>query len=203
VGKLIVIVGNSGVGKTTFAQQLCHLGSFSTGLEQHAERPFQALFSQDLPRYALANQMDYLLFRAEQERAIRQGELTGVMDGGLDQDFFVFTRLFYRRGYLTDADYRLCERMYRFIRQGLPPPDLIIRLVAPLDVIAARYARRSRGLEIAKIEDLEEMEHLLDDWLGAVTDSPILTVDASDDDPGYVRVLVEVGLALNYHLNNR
>ncbi len=93
--------------------------------------------------------------------------------------------------------------MYRFIRQGLPPPDLIIRLVAPLEVIAARYARRSRGLEIAKIEDLEEMEHLLDDWLGAVTDSPILTVNASTDDPGYVRVLGEVGPALNYHLNNR
>ena len=147
--------------------------------------------------------MDYLLFRAEQERSIRQGELTGVMDGGLDQDFFVFTRLFYRRGYLTDAEYRLCERMYRFIRQELPPPDLIIRLVAPPEVIAARYARRSRGLEIAKIEDLEEMEHLLDDWLGAVTDSPILTVDASDDDPGYVRLLGEVGPALNYHLKNR
>lgn len=202
MGKLITIVGNSGIGKTTFAQQLCHLGPFSTGLEQHVERSFQVLFSQDLLRYALANQIDYLLFRAEQERAIRQGELTGVMDGGLDQDFIVFTRLFYRRGYLTEAEYRLCERMYRFIRQGLPPPDLIIRLVAPLEVIAARYARRSRGLEIAKIEDLEEMEHLLDDWLGAVTDSPILTIDVSDDDPGYIRVLGEVGLALNYHLNN-
>jgi deoxyadenosine/deoxycytidine kinase len=203
VGKLLVIVGNSGVGKTTFAQQLCRLGSFSTGLEQHVERPFQALFSQDLPRYAPANQMDYLLFRAEQERAIRQGELTGVMDGGLDQDFFVFTRLFHRRGYLTEAEYRLCERMYRFVRQGLPPPDLIIRLVAPLEVIAARYAGRSRGLEIAEIKDLQEIEALLDDWLGAVADSPILTIDASDDDPGYVRPLGEVGPALNYHLNSR
>ena len=190
--RLITVVGNSGVGKTTFAQQLCRLGAFSTGWEQHAERPFQALFSQDLPRYALANQVDYLLLRAEQESAIRLGATTGVMDGGLEQDFFVFTRLFYRRGYLTKEEYRLCERIFHFIRQFLPPPDLIIRLVAPLEVVAERYARRSRGLEIAKIDDLMELEKLLNDWLGTVTDSPLLTVDASPDDPGYAQALEDV-----------
>jgi deoxyadenosine/deoxycytidine kinase len=192
MSRLFVIVGNSGVGKTTFTQQLCRLGSFSTGLEQHVERPFQALFARDLPRYALANQVDYLLFRAGQEMAIRQGAASGVMDGGLDQDFYVFTRLFYRRGYLTQDEYRLCERLFGFIRQVLPPPDLIIRLVAPLEVIAGRYAGRGRGLEIAKTEDLVELERYLDDWLGAVEDSPILTVDASQDDPGYDQAVKDV-----------
>jgi deoxyadenosine/deoxycytidine kinase len=114
------------------------------------------------------------------------------MDGGLEQDFFVFTRLFYRRGYLTEAEYRLCEQLYRFIRQELPPPDLIIRLTAPLEVVAARYAWRSRSLEIARIEDLAEIELLLDDWLGGHTGSPVLAVDASKDDPGYARAIGEV-----------
>lgn len=185
MSKLITIVGNSAVGKTTFTQQLCRLGAFTTGLEQHVERPFQALFARDLPRYALANQVDYLLYRAGQEMAIRQDELTGVMDGGLDQDFFVFTRHFYRRGYLTQAEYRLCEQLFYFIRQSLPPPDLIVYLVAPLEVVADRHARRSRGLEIAKIEDLVELEALLDGWLSAVKESPILIINASRDDPDY------------------
>jgi len=182
VGKLLVIVGNSGVGKTTFTQQLCHLGSFSTGLEQHVEQPFQALFSQDLPRYALANQMDYLLFRAEQERVIRQGELTGVMDGGLEQDFFVFTRLFFRRGYLTEDEYRLCERLYRFIRQDLPPPDLIIYLNAPVAVAMQRYAQRGRILEIAALADLADMDRLLSDWMASVDSSQVIELDASRDE---------------------
>ena len=192
MGKLIVIVGNSGVGKTTFTRELCRAGSFATGLEQHIERPFQALFSQDLHRFALANQVDYLLFRAKQEQAIRQGAATGILDGGLDQDFFVFTRHFYNRGYLTGDEFHLCESLYRFFRVVLPPPDLIVRLVAPLEVVAERYARRSRGLEIAKIDDLMELEKLLDDWLDTVTESPLLTVDASLDDQGFTQALEDV-----------
>lgn len=192
MGKLIIVVGNSGVGKTTFAQALCRAGSFATGLEQHVERPFQARFSQELSRYALANQVDYLLFRAGQEHAIRDGEVTGVLDGGLDQDFYVFTRHFFNRGYLMQDEFQLCESLYRFFRLFLPPPDLIIRLVAPLEVVAERYARRSRRLEIAKIDDLMELEHLLDHWLSTASRSPILTVDASLDDPDYTRPLQEV-----------
>ena len=64
--KLISIVGASGVGKTTFVNTLAKTGKFATAFEQHAERPFQSLFKQD-NKYALANQMDYLLLRAEQD----------------------------------------------------------------------------------------------------------------------------------------
>ena len=197
MGKLVTTVGNTGIGKTTLTRELCRAGAFATGLEQHIERPFHALFSQDLHRFALANQVDYLLLRAEQELAIRQGSVTGVLDGGLDQDFHVFTRLFYNRGYLTGDEFHLCESMFRFFRVVLPPPDLIVCLVAPLEVVAERYARRSRGLEIARIDDLKELENLLDDWLSAVTESPILIVDASPDDPGYTRVLEDVLAAIN------
>ena len=67
MNKLIVIVGPSGVGKTTLARALCEKHDFAIAYEQHEERPFQTLFKQD-PKYALANQLDYLLYRAEQER---------------------------------------------------------------------------------------------------------------------------------------
>ena len=59
-------------------------------------------------------------------------------------------------------------------------------------MVAERYARRSRGLEIAKIDDLLELEKLLDDWLSAVTECPILIVDASPDDPGFAQALEDV-----------
>ena len=60
---LITIVGASGVGKTALVQALGRTGMFSTAYEQHVERPFQSLFKPD-SRYALANQIDYLLLRA-------------------------------------------------------------------------------------------------------------------------------------------
>lgn len=181
MGKLVTIVGNSGVGKTTLTKELCRVAPFITGLEQHEERPFQKQFSFDLRRYALANQIDYLLYRAEQEQYIRQSSSVGIQDGGLEEDFYVFTRHFYRKGYFSEEEYRLCERVYLLVRSFLPAPDVIIRLTAPLSVVAERYLKRGRGLEIATVEDLAELEELLSDWIRGVESIPIITVDAGSD----------------------
>jgi deoxyadenosine/deoxycytidine kinase len=187
------------VGKTTLTRQLCQAGGdlhgdhFITGLEQHAGRPFQQLFASAAPfssdhyRYALANQVDYLLLRAEQELAIRKDAQDGVVDGGLEMDFFVFTRLFHQKGYLDNAAYQLCQRMYHLLRQLLPPPDLLIYLSAPLEVISGRFAQRGRPVEIATPADVEAMQNWLEDWLQGWTESPILVLDASVDDPDYAR----------------
>src|SRR6266508_188647 len=121
MNKLISIVGASGVGKTALVQALSKTGKFTIAYEEHAERPFQALFKNDA-RYALANQIDYLLLRAEQEKALRASPKIGLIDGGLDLDFHGFTRLFHRRGLLTDPEFDLCRRVYHFIRELLPHP---------------------------------------------------------------------------------
>lgn len=192
LGKLIAVVGNTGVGKTTFVRNLCRAVEFTTGLEQHEERPFQDLFSLDHKRYALANQIDYMLLRAEQEIEIRTGKITGVQDGGLDQDFFVFTRLFFRKGYLTDNEYALCERFYLVLRESLPSPELMVWMRAPLDKIAERYNRRDRRLGIAMIEDMENMEDLLEDWLGENGTSPLFVIDSEADDRRYAKAIPKV-----------
>jgi deoxyadenosine/deoxycytidine kinase len=182
---LIAVVGNSGVGKTTFVKALCAAGGFSSGLEQHGERPFQQRFAQELTRYALTNQVDYMLLRAEQELAIRRGPGIGVVDGGLEQDFHVFTRLFHQNGYLSQAEFELCERQYHFYRELLPPPDLTIWLQAPLEAIIERFTRRQRALQIAQLEDLQQMETLLREWLGAHSPTPLLCMDVTTEELSY------------------
>ena len=193
MGRLIAVVGNSGVGKTTLARQLCRLGDFSTGLEQHEERPFQRLFaaaepfSMDHQFYAFANQLDYLLLRAEQELAIRRSFQDGIVDGGLEVDFYIFTHLFHQKGYLGQAAFQLCERTYHLLRQLLPAPDLLIYLDAPLEVIARRFEQRGRALEIARLADLQAMQALLTQWLEHWSASPVFKIDASIADPDYAK----------------
>jgi deoxyadenosine/deoxycytidine kinase len=189
LGKLVAIVGNSGVGKTTLAERLRARGDFAVGLEQQIERPFQAFFKTDLRRYAFANQVDYLLLRAEQELALRGSPQPGILDGGLEEDFYVFTRHFHNKGYLDEAEFQLCQRLYHLLRQTLPPPDVILRLAAPLDVILARFASRGRALEIATLDDLQALEILLSDWLAGVDEIPVVIIDASADDPSYEGVV--------------
>ena len=184
MGKLIVVVGNSGVGKTALVKSLCANNKHGTGLEEHVGRPFQTLFKTD-HRYALANQVDYLLLRAEQERFIRQGLKSGIQDGGLEMDFQVFTRLFLYKGFLSMQEFSICERLYDQIRSAQPPPEVIIWMQAPLDVVTARFALRGRALEIAERDDLKDIDLLLQRWLMLLEPKSLIRLDASKDDPTY------------------
>ena len=181
MGKLIAVVGNTAVGKTTLVQRLADAEICASGFEQHAERPFQRAFAADLPRYALANQVDYFLLRAEQEHAIRGQPGFGLVARRLDEDFYVFARHFWRKGYLSNAEYDLCVRLHTQIRRCAPPPDLFIFLTAPLAVIERRFQQRSRTLEIAQRADLAQLNELVTTWMAGERTTPILTVDASTD----------------------
>jgi deoxyadenosine/deoxycytidine kinase len=183
MNKLIVIVGVSGVGKTTLASALSKKEKFEIALEQHSERPFQALFKQDA-RYALANQMDYLMYRAEQERELRKNDVPALMDGGLDLDFYGFTRLFHTRGFLNSAEFDLCYRFYSFTRSLLPPPDLVIALTADSHIISQRLAARNR-INIASNEDAELLEGYVNKWLESIPESKIIKLNVSQENSEY------------------
>jgi deoxyadenosine/deoxycytidine kinase len=179
MGRLITVVGASGVGKTSLAQALTKTGKFTGVYELHTERPFQVLFKQD-PHYALANQLDYLLYRTEQERELRASPLIGVVDGGLDLDFHGFTRLFHARGLLGDPEFDLCRRFYELTRQLLPPPDLIIHLTAREEIIRQRLAWRER-INIASADDTALFNSFLDEWLATISPSKLLHLDVSEE----------------------
>jgi len=180
---LISIVGASGVGKTTLARALCKAHHFILAYEQHAERPFQALFKQDA-KYALANQLDYLLYRAEQERELRNGDMPALMDGGLDLDFHGFTRLFHAHGWLTDEEFGLCRRFYEHTRSLLPPPDLIVSLSISDEVIRQRLASRSR-INIASSEDTSLFNSFVEEWLDSMPASRLLRLGVSGESANY------------------
>jgi deoxyadenosine/deoxycytidine kinase len=192
MNKLITVVGASGVGKTALVQALSKTGYFTTAYEQHAERPFQALFKND-PRYALANQIDYLLLRAEQERMLRSTSKIGLMDGGLDLDFHGFTRLFHSHGLLADPEHDLCRRIYTFIRESLPLPELIVRLCADDSTVADRLSTRDR-INIASATDTTLFNSFLDEWLASLPSHQILELDVSHETLAYehsVRSILE------------
>jgi len=205
MGKLVTIIGNSGAGKTTLTRLLCETWDhrYTPFLEQHIERPFQQTFQQNLSKNSLANQIDYMLYRAEQEQTIRQHALIGVQDGGLDQDFFIFIRLFYAKGYLKQPEFELCQRFYTLLRQVLPYPDVVILLSAPVDILVKRRSQRAREIDITQQDDLNAMEGLIQDWMrqSPFTNSTVL-VDVSRDDPGLSNNLERISQIIEQSLGS-
>jgi deoxyadenosine/deoxycytidine kinase len=189
MGKLITVIGNCGIGKTALTMKLCEAGSFVALLEKNVDRPFQKSFQDNLKGFSLPNQIDFFLFRAEQEIFVRKNDIVGVQDGGLDQDYHVFTQCFHQKGYLNDEEYLLCERLYSILRQFLPLPDLIIKLSAPNSVLVNRMVKRQRDIDIIKPEDLLEMENIIEEWLAKASSVPVIHIDSSEDDPSYITVI--------------
>ena len=183
MNNLIVVVGASGAGKTSLVRALTKAGNFAVAYEQHIERPFQALFKQDA-RFALANQLDYLLYRTEQEKELRTALKTGLVDGGLDLDYHGFTRLFHARGLLSDSGFDLCRRFYKLARELQPLPDLIVHLCVEESIIQQRLAGRER-INIASAEDTALFNSFLDEWLSTISPLKLLSLDVSTESPSY------------------
>jgi deoxyadenosine/deoxycytidine kinase len=141
------------------------------------------LFKEDR-RYALANQIDYLLLCAEQEKQLRSSEEIGLMDSGLDLDFHGFTRLFHRRGWLTDPEFDLCRRVYLFLREAMPRPELIVHLCADEGTIADRLYMRDR-INIASAEDTALFHSFLEEWLATIPPDQVLELDVSRETVDY------------------
>lgn len=187
MAQLISIIGVSGAGKTSLVRALAQQKEFALGLEDHAARPFQSLFKQD-SRHAFANQFDFLLFRAEQERLLRLDPRPALTDGGLDLDFHGFTRLFHTRGWLNDPELELLRRYYTWTRELLPPPDLIIHLTISDEVVRSRLSARER-INIASADDAALLASFLDDWLAAVPSERLLRLDVTREPDDYRNVI--------------
>ena len=182
MGNLVVVVGNTGSGKTTLTRLLCEELSYLPYWEHPTKRVFHKRFACDPKRWSLANQIDFLVFSAEQEWMIRQSTTNGVQDGGLDLVFHVFTRYMFETGRMGQDEYDLCHRTYTLIRQVLPPPDVVIRVSASLPVLARRRKGRGRLTDesIIGTDELAAFELLLDRWTQQIDKAPVLSVDSMD-----------------------
>ena len=142
--RYIVVEGPIGAGKTSLARVLAqHLGGEEL-FERPEENPFLERFYGDMPRYALPTQLTFLFQRADQLSGVGQFDMfrrVTIADFLLDKDP-LFARL-----NLSDAEYRLYEKVYSHLRPQTPTPDFVIYLQAPVDTLIDRVHRRGVDFE--------------------------------------------------------
>jgi deoxyguanosine kinase len=178
----IAIEGPLGVGKTSLAERLATRLDATAVLED-AENPFLADFYAGRPGAALQAQLFYLLNRHRQLLALRQADLfsqTTVCDYLFDRDkIFAFLNL-------DDNELFIYQRVYELLARDVPPPDLVVYLQAPTDVLLKRLRDRARHDQTDAPEPdhdyVREINEAYQHFFFHYTATPLLVVETSHVD---------------------
>ena len=165
-------------------------------LEQPEDNPFLERFYKNPEQYALQTQLFFLFQRVQQLKELRQGDLftpIRVADFMLDKDP-LFARLT-----LDDDELFLYEQIFQHLAMEVPPPDLVIYLQAPTDVLVSRI--RKRGVLFERNMERDYLEQLADAYTRyflSYHESPLLMVNAEnlnflDNDEHFQLLLDEIG----------
>ncbi len=178
--RFIVVEGPIGVGKTTLAQRLAESFGSDLLLEGAEENPFLERFYQDPRSAALQTQLFFLFQRAEQLKALRQGDMfqpVRVADYIIEKD-----RLFAELT-LDTEEFRLYQQVYEHVTLDAPQPDLVVYLQAPVEVLRKRIAERGRTYERHMDNDyLQRLSERYMDFFHRYHQSPLLIVNAAEID---------------------
>lgn len=177
----LVVEGPIGVGKSRLARQLAERLDAEVLLEQSTANPFLERFYVNPREAALATQLHFMLERAEELGRIRQSDLFAPR---YVSDFlFAKDRLFASLN-LDEAELALYERIWSVMAPQVSPPDLVIYLQAPVDVLQARLRRYGGAIE-SRLEEayLERLANAYIDFFHDYDESPVLIVNSTGLDP--------------------
>ncbi len=190
--RYIVVEGPIGAGKTSLARVLAHHVGGEELFERPEENPFLERFYGDMARYALATQLTFLFQRADQLSGVGQFDMFRRVTVG---DFLLDKDPLFARLNLSDAEYRLYEKVYSHLKPQTPTPDLVIYLQAPVDTLIDRVHRR--GVEFERKISAAYLGRLAEAYSRYFYDyeaAPLLIVNSTRlnfvDDHDHVKLLL-------------
>jgi len=180
---LILVAGNIGVGKTSITERLGARLGWTTGFETVADNPYLPDFYGDMRQWSFHLQIFFLGHRARQHLALASGPGSAILDRSIYEDAHIFARALYQLGNLSERDYFAYRQLFDLVVKTLPPPDLLIYLKAPIEVLQDRIQRRGRSMETAiDAGYLRLLDGFYSDWLDQYDLSPVLTLRSDDLD---------------------
>jgi len=180
--RYLAIEGPIGLGKTALAERLGARLDATVVLEE-GENPFLADFYANRTGAAFQAQLFFTLSRHRQQLALRQADLfnqTTICDYLFDRDrIYAFMNL-------DDNELFIYQRVFELLARDLLPPDLVIYLQSPTDVLKRRMrdrARRTDNEEPLPVEDyLSELNEAYNHFFFHYTATPLLVVETSHFD---------------------
>jgi deoxyadenosine/deoxycytidine kinase len=181
--KLVVVAGNIGAGKTSLTERIGARLGWVTGFESVSDNPYLPDFYANMKVWSFHLQIYFLGHRAKQYLDLANEPRSTILDRSIYEDAYIFARALHHMDNLSERDYLAYRRLFELVVGSLPPPNLLIYLKAPVDVLMQRIRKRARGMETGITpEYLTLLDTFYDDWLKAFDLCPVLTIRTDDLD---------------------
>ncbi|MFN8166933.1 MAG: deoxynucleoside kinase [Bacteroidia bacterium] len=177
----VVVEGNIGTGKTSFAGRLSEEFGTRLILERFADNPFLPLFYEQPQRYAFPLELSFLADRYQQlndELAPRE-----LFRQQTVSDYLLSKSLIFANITLKNDENQLYQRLFHIINPHLPKPDILIYLHKDVPNLRKNITKRGREYE-QNISDeyLSNLEKGYWDFFKQQTAFPIVVVDTNEID---------------------
>lgn len=176
----VAIEGVIGVGKTTLTKRLADFVGGGTLLEIVEDNPFLPDFYRDRRAYGFQTQVFFLLSRYRQQRKLLQRDL---FHGPVISDYMFEKDRIFANINLDDAELDMYNQVFALMERDLPKPDRIIYLMANVDELLARIAKRGRDFERnMDPEYLETLAEAYNYFFGHYSGAPVMVVNTAEID---------------------
>lgn len=177
----IVVEGPIGVGKTSLAKRLASSFNYPLVAEAPGENPFLQRFYSSRDGHAFATQVHFLMQRLDQARWLLADERIGLP---MVADFMFEKDSLFAELTLKPDELALYQRICAEFTVEIPPPDLVIYLQAPVEVLVERIRRRGIAFEQAIGSGyLRRLADAYVDFFHSYDQSPLLIVNAEAINP--------------------
>jgi deoxyadenosine/deoxycytidine kinase len=181
--RFILVAGNIASGKTSLTERLGARLGWRAAFESVDDNPYLADFYADMHQWSFHLQVFFLGHRAHQHLELAHGPESAIADRSIYEDAHIFARALYHLGNLSERDYRAYRQVFDQVVSGLPRPDLLLYLQAPVEVLMARIGQRGRAIERGITPDyLSLLETFYAEWIQAFELCPVLTIRTDDLD---------------------
>lgn len=205
--RYLAIEGPIGVGKSTLAERLGARLDATVVLDE-TENPFLTEFYAGRSGAAFQSQLFYTLARYRQQTELRQADLfsqTTVSDYLFEKDRI------YAYVNLDDNELFIYQRLFDLLSGDVTPPDLVIYLQAPTELIRRRLRERAKQdpeYVMPGDEYLKELNEAYNHFFFHYASTPLLVVETSQFDLTWgdaalddlIRQLKDMGKGTRYYV---
>ncbi len=174
----IVIEGNIGAGKTSFATRFSEECNARLILEQFEENSFLPKFYEDPERYGFPLELSFLADRYQQLKT--QFSAADIFKSFTVADYFIFKSLIFASKNLEPLEFGLYSKLFSIVSSVVPKPDLIVYLYLNLDNLKNNILKRGRPYEQnIQFDYLDRIQNGYLEFLRQQSDLRVLLIDTN------------------------